>query len=128
MVALASTLLAFASRFRGAPARGRRAYAFAIPLGFLLLVGALLAGCGSSSTSQQNLGTPKGNDVLTITGTSNGLSHAQTLTLTVELIRNGPILPHHPAAPDRGRSREPGFARVYYNEKPRKLRWPAESW
>jgi hypothetical protein len=87
MSALALTLLAFASRFRGASAQQRCADAFAIPLGFLLLTSALLAGCsggsGSGGTGPTNRGTPKGTYSLTITGTSNGVSHSQMLTLTV---------------------------------------------
>jgi hypothetical protein len=91
MVALASTLMAFASRFRGAAAQARRAYAFAIPLGFLV-VAMILIGCGGgggggssngSSGPPPSGGTSTGNYVLTITGTSNGVSHSQTLTLTV---------------------------------------------
>jgi sugar lactone lactonase YvrE len=86
MVALASTLLAFASRFRGATARRRRAYAFALPLGFLLLAITLI-GCGGGGSSPgpppPSGGTPNGNYALTITGTSNGVSHSQTLTVTV---------------------------------------------
>jgi hypothetical protein len=87
MVALASTLLAFASRFRGAAAR-RGAYAFAIPLGFLVLA-VILIGCGGGGYNSSpgppppSGGTPTGNYTLTITGTSNSTSHSQTLTLTV---------------------------------------------
>jgi hypothetical protein len=84
VVALASSLLAFASRFRGAAAQRRGAYTFAIPLGFLVLA-IILIGCGGGSYNPPppSGGTPTGNYTLTITGTSNGASHTQTLTLTV---------------------------------------------
>src|SRR5260370_31311081 len=84
IVALASTLLAFASRFRGAAAQRRRPYAFAMPLGFLVLA-IILTGCGGGSSvpPPPSGGTPTGNYTLTTTGTSNGASHSQTLTLTV---------------------------------------------
>jgi trimeric autotransporter adhesin len=79
IVAIASTLLAFASRFR---AQRRRTYAFAIPLALLLLA---LIGCGGGSASPPppSGGTPTGNYTLTINGTANGVSHSQTLTFTV---------------------------------------------
>jgi trimeric autotransporter adhesin len=84
-VALASAMLAFASRFRGAVEQRRHAYAFDIPLGFLLLA-IILSGCGGSgggSSGGSSGGTPNGTYTLTITGTSNGVSHSQTITLTV---------------------------------------------
>jgi sugar lactone lactonase YvrE len=86
-IALA-TLLAFASGVQGAAAQRRRAYTFAMPLGFLLLA-VTLSGCGGGGTSSTGPppasgGTPTGNYTLTITGTSNGVSHSQTLNLTVD--------------------------------------------
>lgn len=85
LVALASMLLVFVSRSRGSAVRRRYAYALVVPLSFLLIVSMLLDGCsgGGSSTGSTNLGTPRGNYTLTIAGTSNGVSHSQTLTLTV---------------------------------------------
>ena len=85
--AFASTLLAFASRLLGAAEARRRAFAFAIPLGFLLLA-VILSSCGGSGSSSTNPpprsgGTPAGTYTLTVTGTSNGVSLSQTLTLTV---------------------------------------------
>jgi Abnormal spindle-like microcephaly-assoc'd, ASPM-SPD-2-Hydin/NHL repeat len=89
MFAFASTLLAFASRSLGAAALRRCAYAFAMPLGFLLLAITLSScgGGGGGSTGPPppppSGGTPAGNYTLTITATSNGVSLSQTLNLTV---------------------------------------------
>ena len=96
MVALASTLLAFATRFRGPAAQWRHAYASAVLLGFLVLA-IILIGCGGGSynstptpppsggtpTPPPSGGTPTGKYTLTVTGTSNGVSHSETLTLIV---------------------------------------------
>ncbi len=86
VLALASALLAFAFRFRGAAARRRRAYVFTVPLGFLLAI--MLSSCGgggggSTGPPPPSGGTPAGNYALTITGTSNGVSYSQILTLNV---------------------------------------------
>lgn len=88
MLALASALLAFASRSRGAAAWRRGAYFFAIPLAFLLLA-IMLSSCGGGGGGSTGPppppsgGTPAGNYTLTVTGISNGVSYSQALTLNV---------------------------------------------
>ncbi len=88
MVVLALVLLALPSRFRPSAAQRRHVYALAVPLGFLLLA-TILIGCGGGGYSSSpvpppsSLGTPTGTYTLVITGTSNGVSHSQSLTLTV---------------------------------------------
>jgi len=88
MVALGLALLSFSSRFRSIAAQLRNAYPFALPLGFILLA-TLLFGCGGGGTGGPPIlpppsgGTPIGKYSLMVTGTSNGLSRSQTLTLTV---------------------------------------------
>jgi trimeric autotransporter adhesin len=85
LVAFVLMLLAPGSRARGAALIWRRAYLISISFGCLVLGTAFLVGCGgsTSTTTQQDLGTPMGTYVLTITGTASGVSHSQTLTLTV---------------------------------------------
>jgi sugar lactone lactonase YvrE len=87
MVALASTLLASAPRFRGAAAQWRRAHAFAITFGFLLLAITLIncggGGSNNSSTPPPSGGTPTGTYTLTVTAASGGASHKSQLTLIV---------------------------------------------
>lgn len=85
IVALALTLLAFGSRFRGAAAKWRRAYALAFPLGFLLLA-IMLIGCGGGGSTvlpPPSGGTPAGNYMLTVTASSGSVSHTTQLTLIV---------------------------------------------
>ncbi len=89
MVALSVMLLVFASRFRGTAAQPRRAYALAVPLALLLLT-IMLSSCGGGGSSSigpppppPSGGTPTGTYTLTITGSSNGVSYSQTLTLIV---------------------------------------------
>lgn len=54
-------------------------------LGFLVVTGILLvaSGCGYNSTNNTGMGTQRGTATVIITGTSNGLSHATSVTLTV---------------------------------------------
>jgi trimeric autotransporter adhesin len=87
ILALASVLLASATRFRSAAAQSRRARAFATALGFLLLA-VTLNSCGgggsnSSSTPPPTMGTPAGTYTLTVTAASGGASHKTQLTLVV---------------------------------------------
>jgi len=80
---LTIVLLAFVvwALSRGAGDRRSGRFAYASVLGFLLLAGAFLAGCNSSS--HHDPGTPQGSYTLTITATANGDSHTKTVNLTV---------------------------------------------
>ncbi len=61
-----------------------RRSAFASSLAILLLALVLAGGCGGSGSSgPKNPGTPKGNYTLTVTASSNGVSHPLALSLTV---------------------------------------------
>jgi len=82
MVALASMLLACATRFQGVAAQWRRAHAFAITIGFLLLAITLIS-CGGGGSSPPSVGTPTGTYTLTMTAASGGASHKTQLTLIV---------------------------------------------
>ena len=80
-----ASVLVFAVRFRRVEAKNRSIHIFAIPVGYLILA-IILIGCGggaSGDPTPPSGGTPTGSYVLTVTGTSNGVSHSQTLTLTV---------------------------------------------
>ena len=79
---LALMLLAQSARVRDAMAQRRRGFACASAFGLLLLAGLLINGC-SGNGKQHNPGTPAGTYMMTVTGTSNGVSHTRTLTLTV---------------------------------------------
>jgi hypothetical protein len=87
MLALASMLLASATRSRGAAGQWRRAQAFTITLGFLLLTVTLIScGGGGSNNSPPPpppVGTPTGTYTLTVTAASGGVSHKTPLTLIV---------------------------------------------
>jgi YVTN family beta-propeller protein len=72
--------LAFAACLKANAAQRRRGFAFASVCG-MLLAGALLAGCNSSS--HHDPGTLQGTYTVTITGTANGVSHSKALTLIV---------------------------------------------
>lgn len=82
----ALVLLAILVRFRDAaklplPGRG---LALAPALALALMILACFGGCGGGGGGgQHNPGTPKGTSTLTVTGTSSGVSHTQSLTLTV---------------------------------------------
>ncbi len=56
-----------------------RRYAAIVPLAFLLVTGAVLAGCAGGRN-----GTPVGNAPLTITATSGTLQQQTTITLTIQ--------------------------------------------
>jgi hypothetical protein len=80
-----ASVMVFAVRFRRVGVQNRIIYIFAIPVGYLILA-IILIGCGGGASGEPTPpsgGTPTGSYVLTVTGTSNGVSHSQTLTLTV---------------------------------------------
>jgi hypothetical protein len=78
--ALALLLLLCANAIPSHPGRRALLSSFAILL-FSLLCLAACGGGGGSGPS--NLGTPKGNYTLTVTGTANGVSHPLSLALAV---------------------------------------------
>ena len=88
-VALGSTLLAFALRFRGSAAQSRLAYGFATTLGFLLLTITLIScgGGGSNTGPPPSVGTPTGTYAITVEATSGGISRKTELTLIVTAVQ-----------------------------------------
>jgi len=61
-----------------------RRIAYLSPIFILVLWTAVIAGCGGGGSSAPNdPGTPRGAHALTVTATSNGVSHSLTLTLNV---------------------------------------------
>jgi sugar lactone lactonase YvrE len=84
LVALASTLLASAIRFR-ASSRLRHTHVFATALGFLLLAFSLIncGGGSNNSSTPPSGGTPAGTYVLTVTAAAGGVTHKTPLTLIV---------------------------------------------
>jgi sugar lactone lactonase YvrE len=84
-IALAVTLLAFASRFRVETKQWRGAYVFSITLGLLLLTVTLMScgGGGGGSNNPPSVGTPAGTYTITVAAASGGVSRQTQLTLIV---------------------------------------------
>jgi hypothetical protein len=84
LLVLALALLAILGRFRDAAKLPGRGLALAPVLALALMILAWVGGCGGGGGGgQHNPGTPKGTSALTVTGTSDGVSHTLNLTLTV---------------------------------------------
>lgn len=84
LLMFALALLAILLRFRDAAKLPGRGLALAPALALALMILAWIGGCvGGGGGGQHNPGTPKGTSTLTVTGTSGGVSHTLSLTLTV---------------------------------------------
>lgn len=87
-VLLLVALILFVTQMRiktgAAPQRERR-LVYGLVLAAVLSLAAYLGGCGGGGGGvvNHNPGTPQGTSTIAITGTSNGVSHTQYLTLTV---------------------------------------------